>query len=92
MVNTREDYDREIAGLKLLTSGIADGIIIASTFQEYKDIAPYLPAGFPAVQIEIRLILWQMRDRPETGDTHSCSAEQGNPVQNRNTAGRPAVL
>lgn len=52
VVNTREDYDREIAGLKLLTSGIADGMIIASTFQEYKEIAPYLPSGFPAVQID----------------------------------------
>ena len=52
VVNTREDYDREIAGLKLLTSGIADGIIIASTFQNYAEMQPYLPAGFPVVQID----------------------------------------
>ena len=37
--------------------------------------------------IDNRLILWQMRDRVESRDTHSCSAEQGNPVQNRNTVG-----
>lgn len=52
VVNTREDYERELAGLKLLTSGITDGLILASSFQRYKDVAPYIPAGFPCVQID----------------------------------------
>ena len=76
-------------------SSSAGGESFAASFRRF--IRSFLKkaktsAGVPAVQIDIRLILWQMRDRPETGDTHSCSAEQGNPVQNRNTAGRPVVL
>ena len=36
---------------------------------------------------KIRLTLWQMRDpERESTDTHSCSAEQGNPVGIRDTA------
>ncbi|MCI9568619.1 MAG: LacI family transcriptional regulator [Lachnospiraceae bacterium] len=52
VVNTRENCNREVSGLKLLTSGITDGIIIASSFQNYRDIATYIPKGFPSVHID----------------------------------------
>ena len=52
VINTRDDPEREIAGLQLLASGITDGIICASTFQNYQDVSPYFPKGFPLVMID----------------------------------------
>ncbi len=52
VANTRENYERELNGLQLLTSGITDGIIMASTFRYYKDFAACIPQDFPVVQID----------------------------------------
>ena len=55
ITNTKESPDLEIEQLKYLTSGIVDGIVLASSAKNYKDIAPYIPAGFPVVLVDRKL-------------------------------------
>lgn len=52
VANTRESYERELNGLQLLTSGITDGIIMASTCRYYHEFSSHIPQGFPVVQID----------------------------------------
>lgn len=55
LTNTKEEKEREINQLKYLTSGIADGIILASTVQNYKEISCAIPDNFPVVLIDRKL-------------------------------------
>ena len=50
--NTKESKEREKEYLKLLASGIADGVVLASTFSEYTDINDVIPDGFPVVLVD----------------------------------------
>lgn len=49
IANTKETCSIEQEHLKILTSGIADGIALASTAHQYSDIESYLPDRFPCV-------------------------------------------
>lgn len=55
LTNTKESKEHEIQQLRYLTSGIADGIILASTVHDYAEISPYIPDGFPVVLVDRRL-------------------------------------
>lgn len=55
ITNSKASVDLEIEQLKHLTSGIVDGIVLASSAKNYKEIASYIPDGFPVVLIDRRL-------------------------------------
>jgi LacI family transcriptional regulator len=50
--NTREDVSREIDSLRMLSSGVVDGLVIASTLDDYREIEKILPPDFPVVLID----------------------------------------
>ncbi len=52
VTNTKENKSKEINDLRTLSSGLVDGIILASTLEEYSDITANLPKGFPLVLID----------------------------------------
>ncbi|MGI6003521.1 MAG: LacI family DNA-binding transcriptional regulator [Lachnospiraceae bacterium] len=53
--NTNEDPEQEIRQLRHLTSGIADGLILASTAAGFSQIRGAIPDDFPVVLIDRRL-------------------------------------
>lgn len=53
--NTKETEERELGHVRSLTSGLVDGLIIASTLSDYKQLAPEIPAGFPVVFVDRNL-------------------------------------
>lgn len=55
ITNSKASVDLEIEQLKHLTSGIVDGIVLASSAKNYKEISPYIPNNFPVVLIDRRL-------------------------------------
>jgi LacI family transcriptional regulator len=50
--NTRENVARELDSLRMLSSGVVDGLIIASTVNDYGEIAAVLPREFPVVLVD----------------------------------------
>lgn len=50
--NTKENQQKEIDNLTLLSSGIVDGIIIASTFTSYSELECHLPTDIPLIFID----------------------------------------
>lgn len=50
--NTRENPARELDSLRMLSSGVVDGFVIASAVDDYEDIAAVLPRNFPVVLID----------------------------------------
>ena len=50
--NTKESKDREKKYIKLLSSGIADGIILASTLEDFQELDDVMPPGFPIVLVD----------------------------------------
>lgn len=52
ITNTKENKAKEINDLHTLSSGLVDGIILASTQEDYSDIANNLPKDFPLVLID----------------------------------------
>lgn len=50
--NTREDAGRELDSLRMLSSGVVDGLVIASTLDDYRMIDELLPPGFPVVLVD----------------------------------------
>ena len=55
IVNTKETESREIENLKVLSSGLVDGLIIATTLTDFSTIASCVPEGFPMVFIDRQL-------------------------------------
>lgn len=55
LTNTKESKEREIQQLRYLTSGIADGIVLASAVQNYSEISSYIPENFPIVLVDRKL-------------------------------------
>ncbi len=47
VVNTKENPIRELNHIRTLATGLVDGLIIASTLEDYQDIADILPQRFP---------------------------------------------
>lgn len=50
--NTRENAGREIDSVRMLSSGVVDGFLIASTVDDYRKLAAALPVNFPVVLID----------------------------------------
>ena len=52
VVNTKETKQREADHLKALTSGVVDGLIVASTMENYSEFAPNISFPLPIVFID----------------------------------------
>ena len=52
IANTKENMDREETNLRLLTAGLVDGLLIASTMGDSRRLDSLLPAGFPVVLVD----------------------------------------
>lgn len=50
--NTKETKSKELSYIRLLTSGLVDGLVIASTCDSFSELQNVLPDGFPAVFID----------------------------------------
>lgn len=55
IANTEETKEREISILQYFSKGSADGIILASTFNNYEELKPYLPSDIPVVFFDRKL-------------------------------------
>lgn len=52
IANTKENMDREETNLRLLTAGLVDGLLIASTMDDFSRLDALIPAGFPVVLVD----------------------------------------
>ncbi|MBE6996326.1 MAG: LacI family transcriptional regulator [Ruminococcaceae bacterium] len=52
IANTKEDPDREETHLRLLTAGLVDGLLVASTMDDFQRFDHLIPAGFPVVLVD----------------------------------------
>ena len=52
IANTKENMDREETNLRLLTAGLVDGLLIASTMDDFERLDGLIPAGFPVVLVD----------------------------------------
>ena len=52
IANTKEDMDREETNIRLLTAGLVDGLLIASTMDDFQRFDALIPAGFPVVLVD----------------------------------------
>ena len=55
--NTRDKLELEKKALRTLSSGIVDGIVIASTADSFKKIRSQIPEGFPIVFIDRKSVV-----------------------------------
>ncbi len=52
LANTKENMDREETSLRLLTAGLVDGLLVASTMADFGRLDSLIPAGFPVVLVD----------------------------------------
>lgn len=52
VVNTKETKAREADNLKLLSNGIVDGFLLASTMEHYSEISDLVPSDMPVVLVD----------------------------------------
>ena len=52
IANTKEDMDREENIIRLLSAGLVDGLLIASTMDDFRRFDALIPAGFPVVLVD----------------------------------------
>lgn len=52
VANTKETGQREVDNIRLLASGIVDGLIVASTLTDFGEVEKSVPEGFPLVFID----------------------------------------
>ena len=52
IANTKESMDREETTLRLLTAGLVDGLLVASTMDDFARLDGLIPAGFPVVLVD----------------------------------------
>ena len=52
IANTKEDMDREETSIRLLSAGLVDGLLIASTMDDFQRLDALIPAGFPVVLVD----------------------------------------
>ena len=50
--NTKREMRQEIEQLRLLASGLVDGLVIQSSCTDYQQLSPYIPRDFPLVFID----------------------------------------
>lgn len=52
IANTKENMEREETSLRLLTAGLVDGLLVASTMDDFARLDALIPAGFPVVLVD----------------------------------------
>ena len=52
IANTRENMEREETNIRLLTAGLVDGLLVASTMDDFQRFDSLIPAGFPVVLVD----------------------------------------
>jgi len=52
IANTKEDAAREETNLRLLTAGLVDGLLVASTMEDFERFDSLIPTGFPVVLVD----------------------------------------
>ena len=52
IANTKENMEREENNICLLTAGLVDGLLIASTMDDFQRFDELIPAGFPVVLVD----------------------------------------
>ena len=52
IANTKEDMDREENNIRLLSAGLVDWLLIASTMADFHRFDQLIPAGFPVVLVD----------------------------------------
>ena len=52
IANTKEDMEREETNIRLLSAGLVDGLLIASTMEDFSRLDALIPAGFPVVLVD----------------------------------------
>lgn len=52
VANTKESAEREETNLRLLTAGLVDGLLVASTMDDFARLDSLIPAGFPVVLVD----------------------------------------
>ena len=52
IANTKEDMEREETNIRLLSAGLVDGLLIASTMDDFQRFDELIPAGFPVVLVD----------------------------------------
>lgn len=50
--NSREDSTRELENMRMMASGIVDGVLVASTLQNYEEVHGIVPEDFPMVFLD----------------------------------------
>lgn len=49
IANTKESMEREETNIRLLTAGLVDGLLVASTMDDFQRFDELIPSGFPVV-------------------------------------------
>ena len=52
IANTKENTEREETNIRLLSAGLVDGLLIASTMEDFSRFESLIPAGFPVVLVD----------------------------------------
>ena len=52
IANTKENPEREETNIRLLSAGLVDGLLIASTMEDFSRFESLIPAGFPVVLVD----------------------------------------
>lgn len=52
ITNTKESMEREETSIRLLTAGLVDGLLLASTMEDFQRLDPLIPPGFPVVLVD----------------------------------------
>jgi len=52
IANSKEDADREENNIRLLTAGLVDGLLVASTMEDFRRFDALIPNGFPVVLVD----------------------------------------
>ena len=52
IANTKENMEREETNIRLLSAGLVDGLLIASTMDDFQRLDALIPAGFPVVLVD----------------------------------------
>lgn len=52
VINTKETKERELDNLRLLASGLVDGIILVSTLESYSELANVIPKDLPVILVD----------------------------------------
>ena len=67
IANTKENPEREETNIRLLTAGLVDGLLVASTMDDFQRFDALIPAGFPVVLVD-RLFRYLREDHANVDD------------------------